>query len=113
MLPLLETGTRPCVANVTSATGCIADKTSPGYYAYGTSKAALNYVTRAMAAEFKESGFIVIAISPGWVKTAMGGPDAELAPEKSAKGIVDTIARLTTNDTSCWFNWDGKKRDSW
>jgi len=113
MLPLLEKGAAAKVANITSGVGSISDKTRPGYYAYGTSKAALNYFTRAIAAEMKGRGPIVVAINPGWVKTDMGGPEGQLKPSQSATGIAEVIDKLTPADNSCWFNWDGKKHESW
>ena len=113
LLPLLEKGAPGRVANISSGVGCIATKTGIGYYAYGTSKAALNYASRALAAELKERGIIVIVINPGWVKTDIGGAAAELQPAQSAKGIVETVASLGADDNGCWFNWDGQKRLEW
>ena len=113
MLPLLEKADKAKVANITSGVGCVTEKTRPGYYAYGTSKAALNYFTRALAAEMKGRGPIIILINPGWVKTEMGGSEAQMAPEQSAVGIAETIDKLTQADNSSWFNWDGKKHEIW
>lgn len=113
MLPLLEKGGRAVVANITSGVACMSAKTRPGYYAYGMSKAALNYFTRAMAAELRSRGLIVVLISPGWVKTDMGGPDAELPASQSAAGIAATIDKLRPEDNSFWFNWDGRKQETW
>ena len=55
--------------------------------AYRVSKIALNALTRIMARELEGSGILVNAVSPGWVRTAMGG---WLAPRSAAKG-ADTI----------------------
>ena len=82
-------------------------------YAYGSSKAALNYVTRALAFELRDQGIIVIPLSPGWVKTDMGGEDALIDPDTSAGGIVRTIETLTMSDTSQWFTWDSQRRTEW
>jgi len=113
MLPLLEKARGAKVANITSDVACVTKKMRPGYYAYGTSKAALNYFTRAMAAELKGRGPIVVLINPGWVKTDMGGDEAELTPEQSAADIARTIDKLRPEDNSFWFTWDGKKHEIW
>ncbi|HWB60278.1 MAG TPA: SDR family oxidoreductase [Chthoniobacteraceae bacterium] len=106
-LPLLEKSKNPRVVNISSGAGSISDKTDHGYYAYSASKAALNMVTRAMAAEFKPRGITFAAISPGWVKTEMGGPNAPLTPEQSAHSLAATIAKLTIKQTSTFLNRDG------
>lgn len=106
-LPLLEKGRNPRIVNISSGAGSISDKTDHAYYAYSTSKAALNMVTRALAAEFKPRNIAVVAISPGWVKTEMGGPDAPLTPEESARSLAKTIAALTFKNTSTFLDRDG------
>ena len=61
---------------------------SGGYPAYRLSKTALNALTRIFAEELAPHGILVNSVCPGWVKTDMGGTDAELTPEQGA----DTIA---------------------
>jgi NAD(P)-dependent dehydrogenase (short-subunit alcohol dehydrogenase family) len=51
-------------------------------------------LTRTMSFEFAAKGIIIVAISPGWVKTDMGGEEAELTPEESARAITETIQEL-------------------
>ena len=98
------------IINITSGLGSIGEKDTPGFYAYGGSKAALNYVTRAMAEEFKEHGLIFAVINPGSVKTDMGSVNSRLSPEESSAGIIQTIAMLGEKDNSSWYSWEGKKR---
>lgn len=107
LLPLLEKGRNPRIINISSGAGSISDKTDSAYYAYSTSKAALNMVTRALAAEFKPRNIAVVAISPGWVKTEMGGPNAPLTPEESARSLARTITNLSLKDTSTFLDRDG------
>lgn len=106
-LPLLEKGNSPRIVNISSGAGSISDKDDFGYYAYSASKAALNMVTRAMAAEFKPRKVAVVAVSPGWVKTEMGGPNAPLTPEESARSLAKTIAKLSMKETSRFLDRDG------
>jgi NAD(P)-dependent dehydrogenase (short-subunit alcohol dehydrogenase family) len=68
-------------------------------------------VTRAMAAEFKSRNICVVALSPGWVRTAMGGPNAPLMPEESAESIARTITKLSMKHTSQFMGRDGNTRD--
>jgi hypothetical protein len=36
----------------------------------------------------------VCSLDPGWVRTDLGGQDADLAPEAAAAGILDLLARM-------------------
>jgi len=106
-LPLLEKGANPRVVNISSGAGSIAGKEDHGYYAYSTSKAALNMAIRALASELKPQKICVVALSPGWVKTDMGGPNAPLTPQESARSIANTIGDLSMRDTSQFLDRDG------
>jgi NAD(P)-dependent dehydrogenase (short-subunit alcohol dehydrogenase family) len=106
-VPLLEKGTNPRIVNISSGAGSVAAKNDHRCYAYAASKAALNMVTRAMAAEFRPRGICVVAMTPGWVKTEMGGPNAPLKPEESARAIARTITTLTMEKTSLFIERTG------
>jgi NAD(P)-dependent dehydrogenase (short-subunit alcohol dehydrogenase family) len=106
-LPLIEKGRNARIVNISSGAGSVSEKEDSAYYAYSTSKAALNMVTRAMAAEFKPRKIAVTALSPGWVQTAMGGADAPLTPEQSARSLAKTIGRLSMKDTSTFLDREG------
>jgi len=107
-LPLLRKAKNPRVVNVTSGAGSISGKNYGGMYAYGTSKAALNMITRTFAFEFKKEGIVGVALDPGWVKTDMGGANAQLTPEFSSTNIVKTAKKLTIKDTSKFIYINGK-----
>ena len=110
-LPLLEKSKVPRIVNISSGAGSVSDKDDYGYYAYSTSKAALNMVTRAIAAELKPRKICVVALSPGWVKTDMGGPNAPLTPEESARSIAGTIVKLSLAHTSLFLDRDGGENE--
>ncbi|HEY8903352.1 MAG TPA: SDR family oxidoreductase, partial [Chthoniobacterales bacterium] len=107
-LPLLRKGSQPRVVNISSGAGSIGDKEDYDYYPYSVSKAGLNMLTRAMAAEFRPEGIVVTALSPGWVQTEMGGPNAPLSPEQSAHSLHATICRLTLADSGRFLGRDGQ-----
>ncbi len=109
LLPNLERGSARRIVSITSGLGSIENNTSGRFYGYRESKAALNMFTRSLAAEFRDEGFICIVLSPGWVQTDMGGPDATLTPEQSIAGMRAVIDELTPADTGTYWNHDGTK----
>jgi NAD(P)-dependent dehydrogenase (short-subunit alcohol dehydrogenase family) len=92
--PMLAKSERPRIINVSSGLGSISTKDDYGYYAYSISKAALNMLTHAIAHEFAPRGVTTVLISPGWVRTDMGGEDARLTPEESAQSLAEAIDRI-------------------
>jgi NAD(P)-dependent dehydrogenase (short-subunit alcohol dehydrogenase family) len=85
LIPLMEGRGR--VVNVSSGMGQLSEMNGccPGYR---LSKTALNAVTRIFADELRGTGIKINSVCPGWVRTDMGGPDAPLAVEEGARGIV-------------------------
>ncbi len=79
------------IVNVSSTAGQLSEMGS-GYPAYRMSKAALNALTRIAAAELNGANIKVNSMCPGWVKTDMGGANAERTPEEGA----DTAIWLAT-----------------
>lgn len=73
LLPLLRAAGGARVVNVSSQAGSLASM-GTGAPAYQVSKAALNALTRTIAAELRPAGILVNAVCPGWVATDMGGP---------------------------------------
>ncbi len=97
------------IANVTSVLGSCEQNTSGGMVLYRASKAALNSVTRTLAAELGPKGVTVLAIHPGWVQTDMGGKDAAVNPVDSAAGIANVITRAGPGEQGCFLDWQGKE----
>jgi NAD(P)-dependent dehydrogenase (short-subunit alcohol dehydrogenase family) len=85
LIPLMRGSGR--VVNVSSGMGQLAEMEggSPGYR---LSKAALNALTRILAAELKDTGIKVNSVCPGWVRTDMGGPNAPRTPRQGAETIA-------------------------
>lgn len=83
--PLLRDGGR--VVNVSSLSSRLSSA-SGWAPAYGLSKTALNGVTVRLALAGKEKGIAVNSLSPGWMRTDMGGPEATRTAEDGAAEVV-------------------------
>lgn len=67
-IPMLKKGENPSIINFTSIAGW--NSGGPGAGVYGTSKAAVTTLTRALAKDLAEYGIRVNAVSPGTIDTA-------------------------------------------
>jgi NAD(P)-dependent dehydrogenase (short-subunit alcohol dehydrogenase family) len=106
-LPLLERGARKLVVNVSSEAGSLQHSWRDRSYGYCMSKAALNMQTTILDRALKAKGMNAIAIHPGWMRTEMGGPNADLDPAQSAEGMYRVIAGAG-DDTPRFVQHDGK-----
>ena len=97
---------RPRVLTVSSQLGSI-ERAGTGNVAYRTSKAAANMAMRVLAAEWSGEGIVVTVAHPGWVRSDMGGPGADLSTAESAADLVDLLERLRPEDTGRFVNHDG------
>jgi len=107
-LPHLKKGKDARIINLSSGAATLTEKDDSRRYCYGPSKTALNMFTRTLACELRPLGIPVVAISPGWVRTDMGGSDADLGIEESAEAIVETITHLTMDLTGEFLDRFGK-----
>jgi NAD(P)-dependent dehydrogenase (short-subunit alcohol dehydrogenase family) len=93
---------------VSSGMGSI-EQNNGGWIPYRTSKAALNMAWSCLALEAKRDGVTAVALSPGWVKTRMGGAGAEISTEESVGAMRQLIDRLTIADTGRFLRRDGSE----
>lgn len=117
-VPLLPLQGRSVIALLSARVGSISDNRLGGWYAYRSSKAALNQVIRTASIEvarrWREA--IIIGLHPGTVDTALSAPyRSNVSPEKlfspdfSATRLLAVIEGLAPTDTGKCFAWDGRE----
>lgn len=104
-LPLLRKSRAGRIVNVTSESGSLASM-GAGPPAYQITKAALNALTRTLAAELRGTSILVNAVCPGWVATDMGGTGGRPVAD-GANGIL-WAATLPDNGPTGGFFRDAK-----
>ena len=103
----LMMGQRKLVACMSSKMGSMSDNGYGNSYIYRSSKAALNAVVKSLSIDLKEKGVISVALHPGWVKTEMGGPNAEISTAECVTQIFTNLSTLTINDSGRFIDIDG------
>jgi NAD(P)-dependent dehydrogenase (short-subunit alcohol dehydrogenase family) len=98
---------RRVMACVSSKMGSMADNRSGGSYVYRSSKAALNAVVMSAAVDLRHRGIAVVALNPGWVKTDMGGPNAEITVTQSVTALRALLDRVGPADSGRFIDVDG------
>ena len=97
------------IAVMTSGLGSVASDFHFGSGAnlYSASKAALNKLTRGFAAVLGDRKITVLCMSPGFVRTDMGGPNAWISVEESAKGVIDVVEAKAGTGQHGFYGHDG------
>lgn len=106
LLPRMAAGGK--MIAISSGMGSITDN-SGGWIPYRTSKAALNMAWSNLALEGQGKDVACVLLSPGWVKTRMGGAGAEITTEESVGAMRELIERLTVADTGRFLRRDGSE----
>ncbi|HEX4098165.1 MAG TPA: SDR family oxidoreductase [Caulobacteraceae bacterium] len=99
------------IALMTSGLGSVASDFSfmgGGANLYSASKAALNKMTRGFTNSLGDRKITVLTMSPGWVRTDMGGPDAWIGVDESAKGVIDVVEAKAGTGEHGFYGHDGK-----
>jgi NAD(P)-dependent dehydrogenase (short-subunit alcohol dehydrogenase family) len=95
------------IASMSSKMGSMDDNGSGGCYDYRSSKAALNAVMASAAIDLKPRNIKVAILHPGWVKTDMGGPNAEITTEECVINLREILNNLTLETSGTFFEIDG------
>ncbi len=93
------------VVNMSSTLGSLFHMDRGTEPAYRVSKAALNALTRVLAADLAGTGILVNSASPGWVRTDLGGPNAPRTVQQGAETAV-WLATLPDNGPTGGFFYD-------
>jgi len=106
-LPSLVAAPQPKIAIVSSVMAS-SEQAPGGAYIYRASKAAATNLARNLAVDLKQPGVAVGAYHPGWVRTDMGGPNADIEVEESAKGLLERFEALSLETTGVFEDYRGK-----
>jgi len=109
LLPHLRRGAGKKLAYISSVLGSISNTTAPDHLAYRVSKAALNMIARSIAFELRDDQILSIVVHPGWVRTAMGGPNAPTSPAEAAEAILAQIDAATFTETGEFLDTQGAR----
>ncbi|MEL7104961.1 MAG: SDR family NAD(P)-dependent oxidoreductase [Pseudomonadota bacterium] len=110
LLPRLRESVAPKVLTISSQMAWMGYRKADRI-AYRASKAAVNKVMQGLATRLEPEGIAVALVDPGWVRTDMGGSEADEDPAEVAAGILAIAERLTVADTGRFFRFTGEERD--
>ena len=105
-LPALRRSPGARIAIVSSLMGSSL-RAPGGAHVYRASKAAVTNLARNLATDLAPSGISVGVYHPGWVRTDMGGPDADMDLATAVAGLAARIDALSLATTGCAEGWDG------
>ena len=108
VLPRLCESAEPKILTISSQMGWMGYRKADRN-AYRASKAAVNKVMQGLATALEPEGIPVALVDPGWVRTDMGGAEAEEDPGAVAKGILAIAEHLTIQDTGKFFRLTGEE----
>ncbi len=95
------------VAVISSKVGSIADNSSGGSYIYRSSKTAVNQVVKSLSIDLTDRDITVISLHPGWVKTDMGGPNAEISTDESVSGLKGILQSAGLAQSGQFIEFNG------
>jgi len=100
---------RAAIIHVSTSVASVAENASgsaTGGYAYRCSKSALNQMMKTMSVDLAASGILIMSMHPGWVQTDMGGPNALITAETSARTMMESLAKLGADDQGAFRRYD-------
>ncbi len=93
-LPFLRKNDTSKVINISSESGSITACKRDKEFDYCMSKAALNMGTKLLSNYLQKDNVIVLAVHPGWMRTDMGGRNAELDPYETACKLAELFENI-------------------
>lgn len=106
---LLDHGELKVLANISSESGSISDCKREKEFDYCMSKAALNMESKLLQNYLIKRDIKVLAIHPGWIRSDMGGANADFSTNESAKNVLNIIDQYKDNlDGPVFVDYTGK-----
>lgn len=105
--PFMKTGGK--IGILSSRVGSLTDNTSGGNYGYRISKTAVNMAGRNLAYDLQSLGIAVLLLHPGYVRTDMTGGRGHIAPDESARGLIQRLDELGMEQTGTFWHADGSQ----
>jgi NAD(P)-dependent dehydrogenase (short-subunit alcohol dehydrogenase family) len=96
---------------ISSEMGYVSGVSSSYSWVYRASKSALNMAVASAQPDYPKA--VMVAMSPGWVQTDMGGAGAPMTVERSVAAMRQTIANLTRKHQGAFLNYDGRRFDGY
>jgi NAD(P)-dependent dehydrogenase (short-subunit alcohol dehydrogenase family) len=109
LLPNLRSAPQAKIAILSSQMASHA-RAPGGSYIYRASKAAALNLGRNLAADLRAERIAVGIYHPGWVRTDMGGPGADIAVGTAVQGLAARFDALSLATTGCFESWDGSPK---
>ncbi|XP_040569813.1 C-signal [Lepeophtheirus salmonis] len=115
LLPLLKKVAKPdagfgcdnaAIIQMSTSVASIAENGFGGMYPYRCSKTALNMAMKNVSLELKKDGILVLSLHPGWVKTDMGGSNAQITVEECVSAMVRTLCQLSDKDHGAFIRYN-------
>jgi NAD(P)-dependent dehydrogenase (short-subunit alcohol dehydrogenase family) len=106
LLPALRRADAAKIAVISSVMASHA-RAPGGSYIYRASKAAALNLGRNLSTDMRADGIAVGIYHPGWVRTDMGGDEADIPVEASADGLVARFGALSLATTGCFQSYNG------
>ncbi|NCX13128.1 MAG: SDR family NAD(P)-dependent oxidoreductase, partial [Betaproteobacteria bacterium] len=95
------------MAFISSRMGSIAEASSSYGLLYRVSKASVNMLAKLAHVDYHASGLRVLAMHPGWVRTDMGGPNADVDVQTSVDGLRRVISEPLAYPSGQFFDYRG------
>jgi NAD(P)-dependent dehydrogenase (short-subunit alcohol dehydrogenase family) len=108
LAPALTTA-RGKLAVLSSRMGSVSLMSSGNGWLYRASKAALDSAIRSASLELGPRGVVCIAFHPGWVRTDMGGPGADIDAATSVAGMRRVLASANESHNGKFLNYSGEQ----
>jgi len=93
---------------MSSGRGSISNNVKGGHEVYRVSKTALNMNIRNYAARHAAEPRALVLMAPGWIRTALGGPNAPVSVEEAIPKVVDVLLAQQGKPGLRYLDRDGR-----